>query len=183
MVFYFAPLDFTAAYFFAVLFHEIGHLLCLFHMKKRIYQIKFELKGLVIEHEGALTAMQELICAAAGPAMGLIYAYLASFASTLFFSDFFGMSSGISLTLSFFNALPIRPLDGAVMMKSFCVLSGNDNPSKVLCISGIIVGIFLLSLGIYHMSRGTGYGLTAMSIILMMYTLFEEGIVKKGDLR
>jgi len=183
VVFYFAPLDFTAAYFFAVLFHEVGHLLCLFLMKKKVYKITLELKGLVIEHEGALSASQELLCAAAGPALGLTYAYFASFASTLIFPDFFGMSAGISLILSFFNALPVRPLDGAVMMKSFCILSGNNSPSKVLCISGIVTSLCLLSLGIYLMSLGTGYGLTTMSIILMLYTLFEEGIVKKGDLR
>jgi len=182
-VFYFAPFDFVAAYFFAVLFHETGHVICLLLLKKRMYKLKIELKGLVLEHEGALTPLQELLCAASGPALGVIYAYVASFTSTLIFSDFFCLSAGISLTLSFFNALPVMPLDGATMLNSLCILLGNRNPGNVLYVSGILVCICLFLIGVYLISRGAGYGLTAMSIILLLYTLFEEGIVKTSDLR
>jgi len=183
LVIYLAPLDFVAAYFFAVIFHETGHLLCLYIFQKRIYSMNLELTGLVIEHEGALTAFESLLCAAAGPALGLLYAYVASFISSFVLPDFFSLSAGLSLALSFFNALPVSPLDGASMLKSLCQLLKINNPSKALFISGISICTGLFILGIYLLRFGMGYGLIGMAVVLMLSTLFEEGIVKKGDLR
>lgn len=41
----------------------------------------------------------------------------------------------------------------------------------------------MFALGMYLIKLGMGYGLIVMAIVLMLGTLFEEGIVKRGDLR
>lgn len=140
------------------------------------------MKGLLIKHEGNLSEYQELLCAAAGPLFGVLYAYAASFASRFVLAEFFSLSAGLSLALSIFNILPVVPLDGASVLGVFCKLLGINEPEKILFLSSISVSTGLLMLGIYLMYRGMGYGLSVMAIILLFCTLFEEGIVKKGEL-
>jgi len=130
-----------------------------------------------------MTAFQTLLCAASGPALGLLYAYLASYISSFILPDFLSLSAGISLALSFFNALPVAPLDGASMLRSLCLLLKIDDPSKVIFISGMSICTGLFALGLYLLRYGMGYGLIGMAIVLILSTLFEEGIVKRGDLR
>lgn len=182
-VIYFAPFEFIAAYLSAIVFHEAGHLFCLYFFNKKIYSVKFELKGLAIEHEGNLTAFQTMLCSAAGPAAGLLYAYVCSAISARIMTEFLSLSAGLSLSLSFFNLLPVVPLDGAMVLKSVLEILKIRNPSKVTYISSLLFSISLLTLALYLMSDGKGYGLAMMSIILLLCTLFDEGIVKPKDLR
>lgn len=130
-----------------------------------------------------MTVLQTLLCAASGPALGLLYAYLASYISSFILPDFFSLSAGLSLALSFFNALPVAPLDGASMLRSLCLLLKIGDPSKVIFASGISICTGMFALGMYLIKLGMGYGLIVMAIVLMLGTLFEEGIVKRGDLR
>lgn len=182
IILYFAPQDFVAAYFLAVFFHEAGHVLCLLLFRRRIYSARLELKGLLIEHEGGMSELEVLLCAAAGPITGLLFAYASSFLAHFSCPDFFNLCAGLSLALSIFNALPIIPLDGAAAFKSLMDMLGIKRSSEIAFVISISFCAIILALGICLMSRGMGYGITAMSLILLFGTLFDEGIVKKCEL-
>lgn len=180
---YFASIELVIAYILAIFFHEAGHLLSLWILKKKVYSIHFKLTGLVIEHEGDLTPLQMLISSASGPALGLVYAYMASFISSLFFEQLFSLSAGLSLALSIFNSIPAIPLDGATVLGALCLILKVKEPSKVLMVSCIVTCTGMFLIGIYLFRYNMGYGLVLAATILMLYTMFDEGIVKTDNLR
>ena len=114
-----AVLLFAVIYFFdgsgivsaaipAILLHELGHFLMLCLCRKRITRIRVNVTGVELNYAGSLGGAQALLCAAAGPAVGLLY----GMAAIRTRSAFLRMSGSVSLALSAFNLLPVLPLDG-----------------------------------------------------------------------
>lgn len=114
-----AAIFYPALYFFdsagwfsalvpAVLAHEFGHVIALRCCGTRITELRLELAGLCMECTPLFNARQEALCAAAGPAAGMIWGIIAAQLP----GNWAQMSAGLSLGLSAFNMLPILPLDG-----------------------------------------------------------------------
>lgn len=101
--------------FLACLIHEIAHCAALRHFRVPVKEIRFTLSGAQLYFETSLSYVQEMICAAAGPAVNLLLAY--TFASVPSCTSF----AGINLALAVFNLLPIGQLDGARILR--CALS------------------------------------------------------------
>ena len=92
----------------AALAHELGHLLALRLCRARVQTLRLGLLGAELRYSGTLGRGQALLCAAAGPAAGLVYAL----AACALGGPFLLRSGAASLCLSAGNLLPVLPLDG-----------------------------------------------------------------------
>lgn len=101
--------------------HELGHLLALWMLDRRVLGMKIELGGAVIRTE-PLSSRDELLCALAGPAAGLLL--------TLFFR-WLPRTACCALAQSLFNLLPLYPLDGGRAFRNFRNICCKDDPKGV----------------------------------------------------
>ena len=111
----------------ACILHEFGHLCALFCFGSSIKGIHITVSGAKINFTSKLSYTEELITAAAGPAVNLILAFL----SINLFK--FPVFAGINLALAFFNLLPIGPLDGARILQCLTAQLCSEYLSYRLC--------------------------------------------------
>lgn len=96
-----------------LLFHETGHTLVMALLKVPITGISFRISGAVI-HAGTCSYRQEILCAAAGPAVSLLMALIGCRLNTLY-----GAVNGLLFAV---NMLPLYPLDGGRILKAALLL-------------------------------------------------------------
>lgn len=96
------PLNWLISAAMAVAVHELGHLLALKCCRVDIFGITVGAFGAKIS-AGAMTPMQELLCAAAGPLCSLALLLSADAAPVL---------ALIGLVQGLFNLMPFYPMDG-----------------------------------------------------------------------
>lgn len=184
LMIYFMPLDIIAAYMLAIIVHELGHILSLMMLGCRIFGLSLGFSGLVIEHNGGMTELQNVICALAGPGAGLLFAYFASYSALASDNHFMELCAGLSLILTTFNLLPVLPLDGGVALKNTLSLFFTDKVIHITMnfIGGLIsAGLAICSLIIESGTVSPGLFLAAMSLIA--HLILTEGIVKNAKLR
>ena len=166
-----------AALLSAVLVHELGHLAAMYLLGLKLSELRLELTGLCIRYSGQTNRWGQFLTAAAGPAFGLIFAQLASAAG-------WELTAGLSMLLSLFNLLPIRPLDGWQMAETLCTSMRSE---RVLHAFGLFAALLLLWIGIVYARQGRGYGLCMIGacLLLSQYTgsveRFQEKSVKSHD--
>lgn len=102
------PLPWLAAVFLAAAVHEVCHMVCLCLCGIPIYRIYIGTQGAAIE-TAALSPLQELLCAAAGPAGSFL---------CLIFARHFPMLALCGFLQGIYNLLPIYPLDGGRILHS-----------------------------------------------------------------
>lgn len=98
----------TAALIGAAVIHEAGHLIALWACGVRVSRITVGPSGAKIE-TGPMEPGQELFCALAGPAAGLMVCLFWRFAPRL---------ALCALVQSAFNLLPIYPVDGGRALRA-----------------------------------------------------------------
>ena len=108
LVFFFDDSGLASAVVPAALVHELGHAAMLRAFHRRITRLRLGLAGLEMDYAPRLEGARSLLCAAAGPLAGGIYAILACSLG----GDFWQVSGAASFLLTVFNLLPIAPLDG-----------------------------------------------------------------------
>lgn len=96
------PLQWILAWLAASAVHEIGHITASCLLGVSLSEIRLGITGMRLESQ-KLTNRQELICASAGPATGLVL---------LMFSRWIPRVAVCALIQSVCNLLPIYPLDG-----------------------------------------------------------------------
>ena len=101
--------------------HELGHLAVLWLYGRRIFGFRADLGGAVIRTE-PLPAREELLCALAGPLAGLL---------TVLFFRFLPRLACCAAVQSFYNLLPIYPLDGGRVCRNFRNICCKDGPKGV----------------------------------------------------
>lgn len=106
------PLPWFAAAVAAAGIHEAGHLLAIRLLGDKASEIQVGCTGAKI-HTAFSRPWREFVCAAAGPAAGLLL---------LLAIRWFPRTAVCGLVQSTYNLLPIYPLDGGRML--FCVLEG-----------------------------------------------------------
>ncbi len=94
--------------------HELGHVLALSAFGRRITRVRVGAFGLELDYAPRLDGAPALLCFAAGPVAGLIYALTAGIPE----GDFWRVSAGAGILLTAFNLLPICPLDGGRMARA-----------------------------------------------------------------
>lgn len=171
LLYYLAPTDKLLALLLPVIFHELGHLLALRLLGLRISRFRIELKGLCMEYRGYASGLGHALAAAAGPALGLLYALAASLLASRYNSAWLELTAGVSLLLSAFNLLPALPLDGGrILYHLSAALFGERAAARVTDISSLIIGTILLGLGTYLMFRGFGLALELAAVWLLLST-------------
>ena len=118
----------------AAFVHELGHILALKLCGARIVQLRVDLCGLCLVSTAVSSTRDEIFCALAGPAAGLLWAHTA---------HFWPLSAGFSLLLSTYNLLPALPLDGGRALLSLC------GRRWLLRISGLLSAAALLTLALW----------------------------------
>ena len=151
----------------AVLIHELGHLTAMKLLGLKLCELRLELTGLCIGYSGETSRWGHLLTAAAGPAIGFVYAQLASAAG-------WELAAGLSMLLSLFNLLPIRPLDGWRMAASLCTGQCGE---RILSVLGSLAALLLLCLGLVCARQGRGYALCAIGAYLLLFNNYT-GIIK-----
>ena len=106
------PLPWLASIFLAAFIHELCHLLCLRLFKINIIRIRIGMQGAAIE-TAPLSPIQELFCAAAGPAGSFL---------CLLFLRHFPMLALCGFLQGIYNLLPIYPLDGGRILNAIMEL-------------------------------------------------------------
>lgn len=171
LLYYLAPTDKLLAVLLPVIFHELGHLLALRLLGLRISRFRIELKGLCMEYRGYASGLGHALAAAAGPALGLLYALAASLLASRYSSAWLELTAGVSLLLSAFNLLPALPLDGGrILYHLSAALFGERAAARVADVVSLAVGTVLLGLGAYLMFRGFGLALELAAVWLLLST-------------
>ena len=135
------PLPWLAAIFLAAIIHELCHLIVLKLCGIRVYQIHIRKHGAEIETE-ALSPLQELLCAAAGPAGSFL---------CLIFKEHFPILALCGLLQGIYNLLPIYPLDGGRIVHAFTVILFPYHAEAICKFTSLfaVTGIFAVCLLLY----------------------------------
>lgn len=141
--------------------HECGHIAALRAAGCRIRGFTADAGGAVIERRGGAGPAWELVCLAAGPAAGFIYAIAASLIGGELGSGLLLCSAGMSSVLSVFNLLPSPPLDGGRIVQ---VLFGD----KAAEIAGLLTASAVFLIGFAAFSSGQGIALFLAGALLLV---------------
>lgn len=134
------PLQWVGAMILAAAVHELGHYLAVCLCGGRIERFQIGLDGAVMSIRG-LTPAQELLCALAGPAFGLM---------VLLFARWLPRTALCAGAHTLYNLLPVYPLDGGRALR--CALELRLPMEKVAKIAGLVEHYFVLGaflLGLY----------------------------------
>jgi stage IV sporulation protein FB len=179
VLYFFDDSGLTPALFPAVIVHEFGHALMIFALGGSVRGMRLDLTGLRMDFRGDTGTAGELAIAAAGPAMGLLYAAAASALGVRLNSEFLICSAGISAVLTAFNLLPALPLDGGRIVGVLAELFfGWDRAGKVLELTGLFTGVGLLLGGLWCMRHG--YGMALLPAGFWILLLWAGTSCKRG---
>ena len=147
----------------AILFHELGHLIMILILKKKISAVTLEPFGARIIIGDEISYGQEILIALTGPAASLL----------LFFLLGHGDTADCSLFLGIINILPVPTLDGGRVLE--CAVSCFFGPragSLATRICGKIFAFLLWLISVYLVLRyNGGFYLFVFSCFLAVMTL------------
>lgn len=122
------PLRLVGAWIAAVLVHECGHLIATLLSGASIRCIRVMPFGIVMESDG-LTPGKQIISSIAGPAAGVCL-------SLLF--RWFPLIAALALVQTVLNLLPIKNMDGSVILCNvLLLLCKQSNIDRICCIADI----------------------------------------------
>jgi stage IV sporulation protein FB len=124
-----------------VVFHELGHLLALRLSGGQVYLLRLEAAGLYLDAKPFTSQRQALICTAAGPAAGLLWATV----PLMKVSPWGVKSAAAAIVINGFNLLPALPLDGGEIL---LILTGSRT-AAVVC-SWAVVGALTVAFAVYR---------------------------------
>lgn len=159
--------------------HELSHLLALRLCGFKVEGWSLEPRGLCIRYRDDGNRAGQILCALAGPLGGAVYALLALHAKAPWLRD----SGSLSLLLTAFNLLPIRPLDGGRVFSLMCTRALGRERGERLCraLSAVLLSLLLLAgvaLAVFKKSTPP----LAAAIWLLLFQNEEEALVKSGEI-
>lgn len=176
LVYFFSDWTEITATAAAIAVHELGHLAALKAFRLDVCSLRAELSGMCISYRGGGTAAN-IIAAAAGPLMGLLYAFASSRVSAAAGEAWFALSSGISCILSLFNLLPIMPLDGGrILSEILTAICGEVKAARVSLAAGILFSAALFAWGVWCLAVRrdiTVYAAGAWLLVLQLKDLSQ----------
>lgn len=156
----------------AALLHEGGHGLACLILRVPIRFFRPTAAGAVIGYDAsALSYTREAWIAAAGPLMNLAGVFLCFPGTCGRARALFGISS---LALAFFNLLPIRHLDGGVLIASFLLPRLGPVRGEILCEKISRIFTVLLWMGAVSAQMRCGGNLSLLIISVYLLTKIAE---------
>jgi len=153
----------------AVSVHELGHAVAILLYKGSIRTIALNAGGLKIDYDSIrFNYGQDIVCAAAGPIAGLSAAIIGSYLNVNVFA-------GISIVISMFNLLPVRPLDGGRILWNLFMMLFGVNAEKIIRIVEIAVLLLIWVISIYASIYSNGnLSLLTIAAVLTFYYCKER---------
>ncbi len=177
LVYFFSDWTEITATAAAIAVHELGHLAALKAFRLDVCSLRAELSGMCISYRGGGGTAANIIAAAAGPLMGLLYAFASSRVSAAAGEAWFALSSGISCILSLFNLLPIMPLDGGrILSEILTAICGEVKAARVSLAAGILFSAALFAWGVWCLAVRrdiTVYAAGAWLLVLQLKDLSQ----------
>lgn len=161
-----------------ILAHELSHILALRLLGQRITGFSLGGSGLCIRYDGSCTTAGHILAALAGPFGGAVYA-LAGLTGV----EWLEQSAGLSLLLTAFNLLPLKPLDGGQVFYHVCVLTLGEIRGEELCraVSAVLLALLLTGgvlLAVWKKSTAP----LAAAIWLLLFQDEEQTLVNRGKI-
>ena len=176
VIYFFEGITSLLALLIAVAVHELGHIAAIRLFGGRIQMLKIGISGLCIRYYGALGTVNSVICLCAGPAMGLVLAYAASYLGNQSQNLLLIKTAGFSLVLSVYNSLPALPLDGGRALQCLAErVFGVSFAQTLLEFSGMLTGAALLFAGAFFIRQSFGAALLIAGVWVLTA---QTGIVK-----
>ena len=178
----FLPSGFLMIIFSASLLHELGHYAALRLMKGCVKELSITPLGVEMSIEGTLSYGQELLLAAAGPAVNILVAVILSHMGIKW--EVCYMISGVHLILGIFNLLPIMPLDGGrLLWNASCWCLGPYTADRISTIVGVASSCLLTGAALWMLLQGGSPFLLLATVGLLRVPLRQIGLVKQVQTR
>ena len=161
------PLKWVTSVSLAGAVHELSHILFLQLLHIPVFQIRVEPTGTIIQ-TAPLLPMQELLCAAAGPAGSIL---------CLFLIRKFPLFAITALLQGLFNLLPIYPMDGGRILRAVCVMKFPRYAPKI-CRIAKYTTCFIICAGCFYLHIRT---LDLIYIPVCLYFLYQT-LAKRGNI-
>lgn len=152
---------------FCCIFHEAGHILCLWAMGEKPERIVLSFYGIKLERLPTAFhgKINEIIIFASGPIANLTLSLFLMLISVL--NDTLKTWAAISLLTGLFNLIPIRPLDGGNILFSLLCRVMKDERAEMICDAiSVAVTVPLLFAGVVVASKTKNYTLLASAVYL-----------------
>ena len=115
LLYFFDDTGLIAALVPAACAHELGHAAALRFCGARLRRVRIGVFGVELGYAGLLSGGRAVFAAAAGPAVGALYAAAAFLLGGS--ESFWRLSGAVSVALTAFNLLPALPLDGGRLVE------------------------------------------------------------------
>lgn len=153
----------ATALFVAAAVHEMGHVLAFSLFGDHMNGVRFTFSGPVLLYEQPNSGRVIFCIALAGPAAGLLAAFV--------FRTAWPLCAKVSLLLSFFNLLPVLPLDGGRAITALC--RGYRN--RILLTFGFIISSAMMIASLFFTYHGkNGFGLFVFGAWLLLLSCQEQ---------
>lgn len=155
-------------YYAFTIMHEIAHILMALSLKVDMQEVILLPIGVNAKYSSYLSPWKELLISLAGP--------LASFLFALFFRE--KTYSMMNLLIGIFNLIPLYPMDGGRIIRSFLNIFFSKNITMKICntIAKTLLVILLLT-GIILVAYFKNYYIVIL--ILYIFTITSEELKKE----
>lgn len=151
LLFLIFPIYTTIGIFLSVLFHEIGHATMANHKNYRVFGISIDLFSGAAAIDSNMHDRDALSIIAAGPIYTLILAFIFSIVNHLFPHEFFQTMTRINWYLFLFNILPVYPMDGGQIVRSYANLQRDRRKwRKVASIISLTFSVLMIVYGLIN---------------------------------
>ena len=161
------------------LFHEAGHLACMFFCGVAVNEVRFGLFGInIIRSDKRLCAMRgDVLISLGGPAASVLLCLIGLAVYTLTQNTAFARIALINAVLAGFNLLPVYSLDGGTALYAhICMHSTVNSAEKCITVLSFITVIPVIITGMYIFlyTRGNFTVLFCGCYLLLMMILKKQ---------
>ena len=143
----------TIGLFVSVLLHEMGHAWMANRKGYNVYSISVDMLSGAAAVDSNMHDRDAISITAAGPITTLILCLLSYFSSLIIDSTFLDSLFTINAYLFVFNILPIYPMDGGQIVKSYANLSRNRYKARKIAASiSLIFSLGLVVYGVWNLA-------------------------------
>ena len=159
LLFLIFPMTTTIGIFVSVLLHEMGHAWMANRKGYNVYSITIDMLSGAAAIDSNMHDRDSISITAAGPITTLLLSIISFIGYTIYPIDFLYELSIINVFLFIFNILPIYPMDGGQIVRSYANLSRNRYQNRRLTswISVVFSALMVI------------YAISTLSIVLILF--------------